>query len=179
MPKRKRNFRWAKWLILLVLIIIVIVVTILVKNSFSNEKTSDGNKTTTGTTNVDDKKEEKVEQDGESELKKEKVVQYEGESPNKSENLTGLISYTGVSGDKLLIRVNIDQYLQSGTCALTISENNVVYYTQSVAIKESVTTSTCDGFEIPVEKLPTGDLSVEIVLDSNDKSGTITGKARI
>ena len=52
-------------------------------------------------------------------------------------------------------------------------------YVQSVSIQESVTTSTCDGFDIPVSQLPGGDLKVEINLESGDRSGKIVGETRI
>ena len=180
MPKRKRNFRWVRWLIFLVLIVVAVVVVILVKNNF--DKGVDNN--TQQNENVDKPEENKPE--GKSDSKnegepkqEEKAPQYEGDNPNKSETLTGLITYADVVNDELVIRVNIDQFLQSGNCNLTISRNGETYYNQSVGIQESVTTSTCDGYKIPVSGLPKGDFSVEINLDSDGKSGKITGRVRI
>ena len=184
MPKRKRNFRWVKWLIFLVLIAGAITVAILVKNNFDNNKT-DNNKQSTDTSKTEEKKsEEKSENNSDeknekSQKSEEKVPQYDGESPNKSETLTGLITYADVVNDELVIRVNIDQFLQSGNCNLMMSRNGVTHYSQSVGIQESVTTSTCDGYKIPVSELPKGDFVVEINLDSEGKSGKITGRVRI
>lgn len=183
MPKRKRNFRWVKWLLFLVLLVAAITVVILVKNNYFDKKEEnssqqnidiDKNKT-------EDKKEEEKPEDknGDEPKQEEKAPQYEGESPNKSETLTGLITYADVQNDELIMRVNIDQFLQSGNCDLTMSRNGVTYYTQSVGIQESVTTSTCDGYKIPVSELPKGDLVVEINLDSDGKTGKITGRVRI
>lgn len=183
MPKRKRNFRWVKWLIFLMLIVGVIVVIILIKNNFT-DKTSD-NKQSTNTSNIEEQKSEEKPKNEPSEIidesqkPEEKVPQYDGESPNKSETLTGLITYADVINDELVIRINIDQFLQSGNCNLVMSRNGITYYSQSVGIQESVTTSTCDGYKIPVSELPKGDLQVEIGLDSNGKTGKITGKVRI
>ena len=183
MPKRKRNFRWVKWLVFLVLIFGAVTVAILVKNNFDNK--TDNNKQSDNTSKTEEKKsEEKSENNSdekteESQKTEEKAPQYEGESPNKSETLTGLITYADVVNDELVIRVNIDQFLQSGNCNLTMSRNGVTYYTQTVGIQESVTTSTCDGYKIPVSELTKGDLQVEISLDSDGKTGKITGRVRI
>lgn len=109
----------------------------------------------------------------------EKVPQYDGESPNKSDNLTGLVTYADVSGEDLIVRVNIDQFLQEGTCDLRIVRNGVDLYSESVDIQESVTTSTCDGFKIPVSELPKGELQIEISLLSGDRNGKISGRVKI
>lgn len=183
MPKRKRDFRWVKWLLFLALIVGAVVVVILVKNNFDN-KTNNDNRQTSNINKPEEKKPEKKADDNsggtEETLKQEeKAPQYEGESPNKSETLTGMITYADVMNDELVIRANIDQFLQAGTCNIIMSRNGITYYTGSVGIIESVTTSTCDGYKIPVSELPKGDLSVEINLESEGKSGKITGRVRI
>ena len=89
------------------------------------------------------------------------------------------MSYADVINDELVIRISIDQFLQSGNCNLTVSRNGVTYYTQTVGILESVTTSTCDGFKIPVNELSKGELQVEVNLESDGKSGKIEGRIRI
>lgn len=182
MPQRKRSFRWVKWLVFLVLIAGAITVVILVKNNFDNK--AENNQRSENTSEIEDQeskeKSENSSNNGEKASEQEqKAPQYEGESPNKSETLTGLITYADVVNDELVMRVNIDQFLQSGNCDLTMSRNGVTYYTQSVAIQESVTTSTCDGYKIPVSELSKGDFTVEIDLDSDGKSGKIVGKVRI
>lgn len=181
MPERKRNFRWVKWLLFLVLIVVAVVVTVLVLNNF-NKKTNDNAQQATTTEDKTKKKEtdsEKTENKEGTSEQEEKAPQYEGESPNKSETLTGIITYADIIDNDLVIRVNIDQFLSGGNCNLTMNRNGVTYYTQTASIQESVTTSTCDGYNIPVSELPKGDFSVEINLDSDGKSGKITGRVRI
>lgn len=176
MPKRKREFRWVKWLIFVVLIIAAVTVVILVKDNYFDKKP---NNSTSQNMN-DGKKDEQNSSSGDGEVKpEEKAPQYDGESPNKSETLTGLITYADVSGEDLIVRVNIDQYLTGGSCNLTMSRNGVTYYNKNVAIQESVTTSTCDGYKIPISELPKGELTVEINLESDGKSGKITGRVKI
>lgn len=181
MPRRKRDFRWIKWLLFLVLIIAAIVVVVLIKNNYFGEKQeNNAQQSENENKSEDDKPKEGTDETSTEETKQEeKAPQYEGESPNKSENLTGLITYADVINDELVIRVNIDQFLQSGNCNLTMSRNGVTHYSQSVGIQESVTTSTCDGYKIPVSELPKGDFQVEIDLESDGKSGKITGRVRI
>ena len=178
MPRRKRDFRWIKWLLFLVLIIVAIVVVVLVKNNYFGEKQENNTKQSENSSKTEEKKTSDEEKPKE-EQQEEKVPQYDGESPNKSENLTGLITYADVVNDELVVRVNIDQFLQSGNCNLTMNRNGVTYYSQSVAIQESVTTSTCDGYKIPVGDLSKGDFQIEIDLESEGKSGKIVGRVRI
>lgn len=111
--------------------------------------------------------------------KKEDVKQYEGDSPNKSETLTGAISYIGVNGGDLNIRLNIDQYLTTGSCTLNLTQGESIIYSKIAAIEGSVSTSTCDGFKIPVSELPTGAMMVEIILESGNKYGKIVRELQI
>lgn len=183
MPKRKRNFRWIKWLLFLVLIAGAVTVVILVKNNLDNKTNNSGQRATNVEKPEEKKPEEKTDDSSSSSVEtskqEEKAPQYEGESPNKSETLTGMITYANVADDELTIRVNIDQFLQTGTCNIALSRNGVTHYSQSVGIVESVTTSTCDGFKIPASELPSGNLQVEINLESEGKSGKIEGRVKI
>ena len=178
MPKRRRSFRWVKWLLFLALIIAAVVVVVLVKNNL-DQKTEKGGQQSADVNEPKEKIDNNSDGNEEAPKQEEKVPQYDGDSPNKSETLTGLMSYADVVNDELVIRVSIDQFLQSGNCNLVMTRNGVTYYTQSVGIVESVTTSTCDGFKIPVGELPKGDLQVEIDLESDGKSGKITGRVRL
>ena len=182
MPRRKRNFRWLKWLLFLVLIAAAVTVIILVKNNF--EKTDGADRQATETSKAEEtKKEEKedtqADKSEEESKQEEKAPQYDGDSPNKSETLTGMITYADVKDGVLIVRVNIDQFLSNGACNLVMSKNGATQYTQSVGIIESVTTSTCDGYKIPVSELSEGDFTVEINLESEGKTGKITGRVRI
>lgn len=108
---------------------------------------------------------------------KEKVVQYEGEDPNEEDELTGVVTYAGVNGDNLMIRVNIDQYLNSGSCELNLIQNSVVY-SDIANIVGSAITATCEGFNVPVNGL-SGNYEIVIKINSGEKTGTINGKAKI
>lgn len=110
-----------------------------------------------------------------------KVVQFDGEDPNESEELTGAVTFAGVApdGGKLTIRVNIDQFLEGGTCTGYIYNGEELVYQAEVGIESSASTSTCQGFDVPTEGLGSGDLQIVIRLKAGDKTGKIVGGAKI
>lgn len=118
-------------------------------------------------------------------VEKEKVVQYEGEDPNTEAGLSGVVTYAGVSGDKLMVRVSIDQYLTAGTCELSLKKDGVVIYSDTAGIIGSAATSSCEGFDIPVSSLGAngatgvGKIEMEIKISAGGKSGVIRGEAEI
>lgn len=110
-------------------------------------------------------------------VKKEPVVQYEGSDPNEAGELTGVITYAAVSGDNLIIRVNIDQYLDGGSCELSLSQGGVKY--SDTANISSVTTATCEGFNVLVGELEAGNYQIEIKISSDGRTGIIKGEVNI
>lgn len=104
------------------------------------------------------------------------IPQYEGEDPNTLEELTGSLTFAQVSDNNLVIRVNIDQYLTSGTCSLSLSNG---YAAEAAIIPTGSIYSSCEGFDIPVSSLPSGTLNINIRLSSDGKTGTITGSVNL
>lgn len=172
--KRRRNKRWIGWLVFLVLVIIAIIVVIAINNNLSSSEIKEDQNLTTNTIS-----QEEIGPESDAKNAEEDVLQYDGDSPNESKDLTGVISYADVVGEELIIRVNIDQFVAAGSCKLKITKNGANVYSEAADIEESVTTSTCNGFKIPVSKLTSGDLQIEIDLASEGKEGRITGKVRI
>lgn len=178
--KRKRSKKWISWLIILILLIAAGVVVYLVWDNYFNEKKSIGEQAETN--QVEKKQEEKrgvndgVSDDDDDEKK---VKQYEGEDPNKKAELTGVVTYAGVNGDKLTIRVNIDQYVGEGTCGLSLKRGGGDIYNAEARIVDSATTATCEGFDVPLSGLGSGDLAIVIYISSGDKTGEIKGEVRI
>lgn len=110
---------------------------------------------------------------------KKNVTQYEGEDSSTSESLSGIITASRVSGQNYIIRVNIDQYLTSGTCHLTFTDGEVSH-TETANIIPNASSSTCEGFDVTLKALASGhtyDISIDLV--SGDKSGRITGEANL
>ena len=181
MPRRRRNLRWVWGTVLLLAVIITVV--ILVKNNVFRGNSGDiapssGQNSVNTTGQPESKKDEKKDSSEEA-PKKEEIPQYDGADPNIAEELSGVISYTGVSGGNLMIRVNIDQYLTDGKCVLVLARDGASIYNAETGIESSVTTSTCSGFDIPISELGPGSLKIKIELKAGEKSGTIEGEVNI
>ena len=106
------------------------------------------------------------------------IAQNEGSDPNESAVITGVLTRADVSGDTVIIRVNIDQYLSGGSCSLSMT-SSTKNYTDAVNITDAASTSTCQGFDIPTSKLGKGTWDIFIKITSGDKEGTISGKVVI
>ena len=117
--------------------------------------------------------------DSETDGNKKTPTKYEGDDPNASANLTGSITSAEVIDGMLNIYVNIDQYLSDGTCSLTMTSGSLSY-TASARLFADVSTSSCEGFSVPVDKLSGAtNWNISIDLVSGDKSGVITGETSI
>ncbi len=101
---------------------------------------------------------------------------YEGADPNQGETITGSLTTARFDGNKLLVRVNIDQYLSSGTCQLTLT-NGANQLEKTARLIPSASTSTCEGFDIDSAELSnfSRSINININLTSGDKTGVITG----
>ena len=104
--------------------------------------------------------------------------QYEGDSPNTSNSLTGVINYKSVIDGNLTLRITIDQTISSGTCTLKlISSGRTI--TKNAAVVQNPSSSTCEGFSVPVSELSGGQWSIEITVTSGDRTGTFKDKVTI
>ncbi len=104
--------------------------------------------------------------------------QYEGPDPNTEASLTGFVSYSSVVDGSLLIRVTIDQALNSGTCELTLSRGNASI-TKTSNIVANPSSSTCNGFDVSTSELNSGTWTILIHITSGSKTGTISGETTI
>lgn len=181
--RRKRSKKWLWWVIFVVLLVVAGVVVYLVWDGyFREDKPVKGPEegATSVVTGADDGKVEKP-QDEET-VRNEDVegpVQYEGEDPNLEEGLTGVVTYAGVTDGKLMVRVNIDQYLDSGSCELVLMSANATVYNMAAGIVGSASTASCAGFDVPVSELPSGKLQIIVYLNANGKTGEIKGETNI
>ncbi|MBQ3305955.1 hypothetical protein IJH02_00760 [Candidatus Saccharibacteria bacterium] len=108
------------------------------------------------------------------------VPQYEGENPNELHELTGIITYTGKTSENLSIRVSIDQILGSGTCNLTMTSGSATYAAAAPIIQSGATTSSCEGFDVPLSELSAGKTwNINIKLTSEEKTGVISGEVSL
>ena len=181
--KRKRNKKWLFWVMIVVLFVTAVVVCYLVWDNYFRDKKDEEN-TVEQQSLVEDKDEVKEdsateEETVEREKEKEQMPAYEGKNPNTNESLTGVVTYAGVSGESLVIRVNIDQYITEGSCELNLVQNGTVVYSDVAGIVGSAATATCEGFNVLTNRLGGGDYGVVIYISSGEKNGVINGEARI
>lgn len=89
-------------------------------------------------------------------------------------SLTGYITYKNVENGKLIIRVQIDQFLTSGTCKITVGG-----YSEQVNIITNPSSSTCQGWDIQTSKLQNGNQKISIDINSGDNSLVISDEVTI
>ena len=176
--KRKKQKKWISWVVLLVLFLVAGAIVYLVWDSYFKDKDDGVDEPKTEQVEKFDKNDDVKEEEVEV-VEKQKIEQYEGNDPNNAETISGVMTYVGVSGDKLMIRVNIDQYLNGGNCELSIERNGVVLYSEVASVMGSASTATCEGFDVPISELGNGDVDIVINVQSGDKNGTISGEASL
>lgn len=180
--KRKKNKKYIFWVVLVALFVAAAVMCYLVWNNYFRDKGEDQQIEEQSVMEkakmeeIEPEQAEEMKEEGEKE--KESIVAYEGESPNKKEELTGVVTYAGVNGDNLMIRMNIDQYLASGSCELNLVRGDVVYK-DTANIVSGAATATCEGFNVPVGGLESGNYQIIIKMSSGGKTGTIIGEVEI
>lgn len=190
--QRKKDKKWLWWVVFVTLLLVLIGGAVYLvwngKMRVSNGGVSD--KRDDETASVMDEKEEGGEKDGkdsgdedtevtEEEKKEiaEKMEHYGDEdTPNGLDGLTGVVTYAGVIDGELVVRVNIDQYLTEGTCVLTLMQGGKSIYVETTGIKESATTATCEGFNVPVNGLVVEGAKITVGLSADGKRGEIVGE---
>ena len=97
--------------------------------------------------------------------------------------IKGTIDYRSLVGETLQIRTTIDGVLDNGICALTIVGPNKQEYKSTVkAIKNTDTTSTCNGFDVDMarlekeEELRAGKWTITINLTDGERIGQMTSE---
>lgn len=184
--RRRRSKQWVSRLIILFLVVVAVMVCYLVWNAYFKDKGERQPKQgESSTIVVDDKKKEEKETKKEEEkpkeevVEKEKIVQYDGDDPNEAGELTGVLTYAGVVNGNLMIRVNIDQYLNGGKCTLGLRREGATIYSAEAGIIDSASTATCEGFNVPVSELGQGQTVIWIFLESDGKTGEIDGEVTL
>lgn len=181
--ERKNGRKWVSRVLFFMLFVVAVVICYFVYEVYFKEKDSgitDDSGVIQTTEEFNDSGDSVGSEDDNVEVpEKDKVIQYEGEDPNLSEELSGSVTYAGVLNNRITIRVNIDQYLSEGSCALSLLSNDTVIYSESANIINSASTATCEGFDIPVSNVRAGDYEIIIIISSYGKSGVIKGRVEV
>lgn len=100
------------------------------------------------------------------------------EEVNNAAELSGYVSRAENVRGTLQVYVIIAQSLTSGTCTMILTDNSGEEATFTADIEMDVTTAMCN-FEASVDALTSGTWQMEILLESGDRVGTITGSVEI
>ena len=177
--RKQKSWKWVSWFLLLVLAITAGVVVYLVWGNYFSDKKEDGNEQETAQIDKAHGEEEGVLSNNEEVVEKKKIEQYEGEDPNDKDSLSGVVTYAGVNGGMFMIRVNIDQYLETGECSLKLLRGDTTIYSSIVEVNGGPSTASCAGFDVPVNEIGEGMVKINIDLSSDGRSGLIVGEANL
>ena len=177
--KQKKNKKWLYWLLMFVLFVVAAIIVYLVWNAYFKGGDEEQNPEAAVEVVETEKKEEPQKQEEVEIPSKPKVMQYDGEDPNGADELSGVITYAGFIDDRLMVRVNIDQYIDDGECRLDLTRDGILIHEEVTGILGNVTTASCGGFDVPVSIIGEGAVDIEIHLDSDGKTGVIKGGADV
>ena len=188
--KRKKNKKRLFWILMLILLVAAAVVVYFVWDGYFKGKGGGKKESSQEVEKVEERKEGEDRgvdariEEGHGQLEDEvkdgkEIVQYDGENPNKAESISGVVTYAGVSGERLMIRVNIDQFLDDGECILNLVRNGSTIYNDTARVVGNVATATCEGFDVPVDGIGGGATDIMITINSGEKTGAITGKVEL
>lgn len=179
--RKRKSKKWISRLFFLMLLIVAVVLCYFVWDAyFKGDSKQPKQEEQSSSQEEKPKEEEKPEEKKEEEPEeKPKVPQYDGDDPNTAEQITGAITYIGVSNGYLRVRVNVDQYINGGSCNIVLLRGGAQIYSDYANLNSSASTSTCEGFDIPVADLGTGYTQIRITLSSGEKTGAVTGEVTL
>ena len=183
MAKRRSNHKWILRLVFLMLLIIAGVICYLVWDNYFNDGKNDARESQEQIVEdeevVEEKQDNEQQQEKIQEEDEKKTKQYEGEDPNKGNELSGSVTYAEKLDSRIIIRVNIDQYLGDGECELNLVSGSTVVYNKAAKIVSAASTATCEGFDVPASNIGAGDYTILINLSSDNKKGVIKGEIKL
>lgn len=89
-------------------------------------------------------------------------------TPGQKPTVNMTITAANETGGTLYIRTLIETISSSGTCTLSMTGPNSSVYSTTVGVQANPSTSTCQGFNVPVSSLATG--KWRIVINYSDSS---------
>ena len=179
--RKRKSKKWISRLFFLILLVVAVALCYFVWDAYFKDKGPKQPEPVEHSSSREEqpKEEEKSEKEEVKSEEKPKVPQYDGDDPNTANDITGAITYIGVSNGYLRVRVNVDQYINGGGCNIILLRNGTQIYSDYANLNSSASTSTCEGFDIPVLEIGSGYTQIRITLSSGEKSGAITGEVTL
>ena len=85
------------------------------------------------------------------------------------------VSFTSVQpGETVYIRTLIDTVTAGATCSLTMSGPNGKSYSTSAGVQALSSSSTCQGFNVPMSSLSAGNWKITVTVADGSATGTAT-----
>ncbi|MBQ9017257.1 hypothetical protein IJ103_03410 [Candidatus Saccharibacteria bacterium] len=189
---RRRNYRPAIFVVLIILLAGVAAFVIALNRRSDN---GSGSTETTSSTATKDENEKETDPETKPETKEETSKETEEETPKEEivegktpvnldqgdasdlDALTGVVNYAASDGQTVMIRVSIDQYLETGECTLDLT-TSYDSFNLADAISPSASTSSC-SFDISTDLLTGGKYDINVTVRSGDRKGIIKGEVEV
>ncbi len=185
--KQSKNHHIFLFIILALIICAAVIVALFFLKPLGNKATEENQETNSSSSekkseSSETKKEEKKEESASTEPSPEAEknnTQYEGGNPNNLEEITGTISFAGVSDGKFIVNASLDQTLgTSGACTFTLTHSSGTVLSGTVATEPGPSSSFC-SFSTSSDKALEGDWKIVVELSANGKQGSIAQEVKI
>lgn len=100
-------------------------------------------------------------------------------SNNTPSTVPLVITSTSQSSGMVYIRVIIQEVTSTGSCTLSMSNSSGGTYTATSPVQSMASSSTCEGFNVPVSKLSQGSWDINIKYTNGTSSGVASGSITI
>jgi len=148
-------------------------------NTSTNETQEEPDKKQQKNDNSQDKTEANKQIPETREEEKPSVAPYDGKDPNTLSEITGVISFAGISEGDFIVTAALDQALgASGSCKFTITHGADPAIISSVSTSAGPTTSFCT-YSIPATSISSGHYNINIEISTDSKKGIINGEVDI
>ena len=177
-PMRRRTKKGAIALIFVGILIIVVGGTVLALNLVNSNKKPDNQNNSSENTEVTNNNTitETTATNSSDTGDGKTPAKYAGEDPNTYNELTGTITFAGISENKFVVSAAIDQYI-TGNCRFEINGPDGSTISADIDIMAGPSSSFC-SYSGPKPEAH-GKYNINIVLTNNNKTGTITGEVEI
>lgn len=171
MAKRKNNRKWIIWGAVFVVVIIGVVIGIVAWNSNNSSSGEESQEMS------ENSKQDEGNYSDEARAKIEKLEEEEkSDNVNYESALVGTITHQAVENDRFILRVTIDQPIDSeGACRLSINSDGIEKYNNVVLMSANSSYYSC-AFNVPLEGFNKGKYNYEIKLEANSQNGNVKGE---